>query len=61
MKEEKHVPCAVYSRICGYFGEVRNWNLGKRQEFRDRKVFSLPHARGDEPPKLPPTPEYIEV
>lgn len=38
----KKVPCAVYSRIVGYFGEVRNWNKGKRQEFVERKVYELP-------------------
>ena len=29
----------VYSRIVGYFRPVQNWNIGKRQEFEDRKEF----------------------
>ena len=29
----------VYSRIVGYFRPVQNWNAGKREEFRFRKVF----------------------
>jgi hypothetical protein len=37
----KKVPCEVYSRVVGYFRPVQNWNLGKREEFDDRKPFSL--------------------
>lgn len=29
----------VYSRVVGYFRPVQNWNDGKREEFRDRKVI----------------------
>ena len=29
----------VYSRIVGYMRPVRQWNNGKQQEFKDRKVF----------------------
>jgi ribonucleoside-triphosphate reductase (formate) len=29
----------VYSRIVGYYRPVQNWNLGKKSEYRDRKVF----------------------
>lgn len=29
----------VYSRIVGYFRPVRNWNVGKKEEFRDRKEY----------------------
>ncbi len=32
----------VYSRVCGYFRPVANWNRGKRQEFKDRKTFIAP-------------------
>ncbi len=31
----------VYSRITGYYRPVQNWNDGKAQEFRDRKVYDL--------------------
>lgn len=31
--------CEVYSRVCGYFRPVSNWNKGKKEEFKDRKVF----------------------
>ena len=29
----------VYSRITGYYRPVQNWNDGKSQEFKDRKVY----------------------
>lgn len=31
----------VYSRITGYYRPVQNWNDGKVQEFKDRKVYDL--------------------
>ncbi len=31
----------VYSRITGYYRPVRNWNDGKSQEFKDRKVYNV--------------------
>ena len=31
----------VYSRITGYYRPVKNWNDGKAQEFKDRKVYDL--------------------
>lgn len=29
----------VYSRIVGYIRPTRQWNVGKAQEYRDRKEF----------------------
>lgn len=34
--------CEVYSRVCGYFRPVSNWNHGKKEEFKDRKTFTIP-------------------
>ncbi|MBU1045776.1 hypothetical protein KJ616_01480 [Patescibacteria group bacterium] len=34
-------PCEVYSRVVGYIRPVKQWNAGKQQEFKDRKVFNL--------------------
>ncbi len=28
-----------YSRVVGYFRPVSNWNKGKKQEFKERKVY----------------------
>ena len=30
----------VYSRITGYYRPVQNWNVGKTQEYKDRKVYT---------------------
>ena len=34
-------PTEVYSRITGYYRPVANWNDGKAQEFKERKVYDL--------------------
>lgn len=34
-------PTEVYSRITGYYRPVQNWNDGKREEFKERKVYDL--------------------
>lgn len=31
--------CEVYSRIVGYMRPINQWNHGKQQEFKDRKLF----------------------
>ena len=31
----------VYSRITGYYRPVKNWNDGKAQEYKDRKVYNI--------------------
>ena len=37
--------CEVYSRIVGYYRPVSDWNLGKKEEFGDRKTYNV----GDSP------------
>lgn len=34
----------VYSRITGYYRPVQNWNDGKSQEYKDRKVYQISDA-----------------
>jgi hypothetical protein len=34
-------PTEVYSRVCGYHRPVNNWNKGKKEEFRQRRPFTL--------------------
>lgn len=34
-------PCEVYSRVVGYLRPVRQWNIGKQEEFKDRKTFKI--------------------
>jgi hypothetical protein len=48
--ESKKVPCEVYSRIVGYLRPVQNWNDGKKQEFNDRKPFTVAHVHGQAGP-----------
>ena len=38
-------PAEVYSRITGYYRPVQNWNDGKAQEFKDRKLYDVPHSK----------------
>jgi len=39
--EKMRTECEVYSRVVGYLRPVNQWNLGKKQEFDDRKVFEI--------------------
>ena len=36
------IPCEVYSRIVGYLRPVQNWNTGKVQEWKERRVYEVP-------------------
>ena len=43
MTEKKMaVPVEVYSRVVGYFRPVNQWNKGKQQEYRERRVYNIP-------------------
>jgi anaerobic ribonucleoside-triphosphate reductase len=41
VKQEKVIPCEVYSRVCGYYRPVSTWNDGKQQEFEERKDYKV--------------------
>ncbi|MCX6758371.1 MAG: ribonucleoside triphosphate reductase, partial [Candidatus Nealsonbacteria bacterium] len=34
-------PCEVYTRVVGYLRPVSQFNLGKQQEFKERKEFKI--------------------
>lgn len=34
-------PCEVYSRVVGYIRPVQQWHTGKKEEFKDRKMFKV--------------------
>ena len=36
--------CEIYSRIVGYIRPVKQWNKGKKAEFKNRKTFDMAHA-----------------
>ncbi len=35
----------VYSRITGYYRPVQNWNEGKAQEYKNRRIYEIEHSR----------------
>ncbi len=37
--EGKQTTCEVYSRVVGYIRPIDQWNAGKQEEFKERKVF----------------------
>lgn len=39
--------CQVYSRVTGYFSPTNLWNIGKKQEFKDRKTYDINNLRKD--------------
>lgn len=45
---EKRQSAEVYSRVAGYLRPVRQWNRGKRSEWRDRQVFIAPKIESPE-------------
>ena len=40
-----HKKTEVYSRITGYYRPVQNWNVGKAEEFEERKEYDIPNSR----------------
>ena len=35
--------CEIWSRVCGYYRPVKkNWNPGKKEEFKDRLTYKVP-------------------
>lgn len=38
-------PAEVYSRITGYYRPVQNWNEGKAQEYKNRKLYNVENSR----------------
>ena len=53
-------PAEVYSRIVGYYRSVRNWNLGKKEEYGERRHYRIrsnsPNAAASSP-SFEPIPE----
>lgn len=38
-------PAEVYSRITGYYRPVQNWNDGKSQEYKNRRLYDVQNSR----------------
>jgi ribonucleoside-triphosphate reductase len=49
----------VYSRITGYYRPVANWNDGKAQEYKDRKVYNIGTSQLTH--KGPKTESFVEA
>ncbi len=43
----------VYSRITGYYRPVQNWNDGKAQEYKERKLYDVGHSVLKREPEAP--------
>ncbi len=44
-------PSEVYSRITGYYRPVQNWNVGKSQEYKERKEYNIANSTAPNPTK----------
>ena len=42
LKDEERQKCEIWSRVMGYHRPISGWNIGKKQEYRDRKYFIEP-------------------
>lgn len=43
--------CEVWTRVMGYHRPMQSYNIGKKQEFKDRKYFKEPSLNGLAPAK----------
>lgn len=44
-KKDEHIcgeRCSIFSRVTGYYRPIENWNIGKQEEFKERKRFVVP-------------------
>ena len=55
-----HEKTEVYSRITGYYRPVQNWNEGKAEEFKERKVYDIATSRLQRPQATVSQPETCE-
>ena len=40
-EDSRRIPCEVYSRCVGYIRPLSQWNIGKQEEFRERKTYKV--------------------
>ncbi|MCX7787955.1 MAG: thiol reductase thioredoxin [Spirochaetes bacterium] len=48
MESVQGTECEVYTRIVGYYRSLRNWNKGKKEEYRLRVTFDPPKEKNPE-------------
>jgi len=39
LKDSERQECEVWTRVMGYYRSVSEFNIGKKQEFKERKYF----------------------
>lgn len=47
MPEKCDAKTEVWSRVCGFFRPVTQWNKGKREEYRERTPYKVEVDHGD--------------
>jgi len=48
MKTKRVMPCEVFARVVGFYRPTSNWNVGKKQEWKDRELIDLNKQPKDE-------------
>lgn len=38
------VPCEIYTRVSGFYRPLRSFNSGKKEEFRQRRMYKISHG-----------------
>ena len=56
-----HEETEVYSRITGYYRPVKNWNDGKSQEFKDRRLYDVATSKLTHTGPLAHQPKVVDV
>ena len=51
----------VYSRITGYYRPVQNWNDGKAQEYKERKLYDIENSKLDPAERASTTESGVKV
>lgn len=41
INDDERTQTEIWSRVMGYYRPIDYWNIGKQQEFRDRKNFNM--------------------
>lgn len=39
LKPEERTKCEIWTRVCGYHRDKNSFNIGKKSEYNERKVF----------------------
>lgn len=47
MPEKCDAKTEVWSRVCGFFRPVSQWNKGKKKEYKDRKPYRVGEEKSD--------------